>query len=340
MTVALTPSVIDTPARLVKWKVGATTRWGRTLPLVFVLAACLGSRPRPNVASLPVESAVTRIYDARRGQLVTFDAFVRRLDKADVIFFGEQHDDPVTHAVELAFLAALGARRPNLTLSLEMFERDVQGALDAYLRGTVTETDFLAATRPWDRYATDYRGMVELARVRGWPVVAANIPRPLASAVSRAGLAALDTIAASNKPWIAREHHCPRDDEYFTRFAKQMEGHRNGAAQAAADTTGIGRMTQRFYDAQCAKDEAMGEAVADAWRRAGPGALVVHYDGAFHSDYRLGTAERVRRRLPSAQLVVVSAIPVAALDSLDLTGHQRRADFLVFTKRLPKGTPK
>lgn len=316
------------------------TTFGGALPVVFVLTACLGSRPQPAVVSMPVASLVTRIYDASGGRFVAFDAFVRRLDDADVVFFGEQHDDPVAHAAELALLGALGARRPNLTLSLEMFERDVQGALDSYVRGTSTEADFVAAARPWDRYASDYRALVELARVRGWPVVAASIPRRLASAVSRAGLAVLDTIAALDKPWIAREHRCPRNDAYFTRFAKQMEEHGSGAKGSASDTTGLGRMTERFYDAQCAKDEAMGEAIVDAWRRAGRGALVVHYDGAFHSDYGQGTAERVRRRLPSARIVVVSAIPVAALHGVDLAEHQRRADFLVFTKRLSAGAPK
>ena len=124
------------------------------------------------------------------------------------------------------------------------------------------------------------------------------------------------------------------------RFAKQMAGHGSGGTASPSDTTGLGRMTERFYEAQCAKDEAMAEAIANAWRRAGRSALVVHYDGAFHSDYEMGTAERVRRRLPDARTVVVSAIPVSALDSLDLASHEGRADFLVFTKRLSKDPAK
>ena len=38
-----------------------------------------------------------------------------------------------------------------------------------------------------------------LARARGWPVAASNVPRPLASLVGRGGLAALDTLEAARR---------------------------------------------------------------------------------------------------------------------------------------------
>ena len=265
---------------------------------------------------------------------MSFGRLVREASRADIVFFGEQHDDPVTHATELALLAAVGERRARLVLSLEMFERDVQDTLNRYLRGQSSEAELLAASRPWERYATDYRGMIELARVRGWPVVAANVPRRLASAVSRAGLAAVDTMAAADKRWLAKSHTCPRDDEYFRRFSDQMKEHGSGGPSSPSDTAALRDMTSRFYDAQCVKDEAMGEAVADAWRSAGRGAIVVHYNGAFHSDFGLGTASRTRARLSAARIVVISAIPVASLDEVAVTEHLRRADFLVFTKQL------
>ena len=88
------------------------------------------------------------------------------LSRADVILVGEQHDDPNTHRLETALLEGLQRRRSALVVSLEMFERDVQPALDAYLGGRNTEEEFLKASRPWPRYATDYRPLVELAKSR------------------------------------------------------------------------------------------------------------------------------------------------------------------------------
>jgi uncharacterized iron-regulated protein len=298
-------------------------------------AACAGGAGRPGPALSA--SPVLRVYDARAGRLVPFETMVDAAAGVDLVFFGEQHDDPVTHAAEAALLAAVGARRPNVVLSLEMFERDVQDTLNAYLAGRIVEATFLAAARPWERYATDYRAMIELARAHGWPVIAANVPRRLASAVSRAGLTVLDTLNAADRRWAAREHSCPRDDEYFTRFSAQMKEHGAGPS-APPDTAALRRMTERYYEAQCVKDEAMGEAMVDAWRRAGSGAIVLHYDGAFHSDFGLGTAERARRRAAGVRSLVISAVPVASLDSLPVDAHRRRADFVIFTRRVVAGT--
>ena len=58
---------------------------------------------------------------------------------------------------------------------------------------------------------------------------------------------------------------------------------------------------------------------------------MVHYNGAFHSDQGLGTAQRAAARLPGRRVVVVSAIPVADLDVIDLSGVADRGDYLLFT---------
>jgi uncharacterized iron-regulated protein len=303
----------------------------RLVPLLATAACSLGTAGAP---SAPATAPVLRVYDTNAGRWVGFDALVRRASAADLVFFGEQHDDPVTHAAELALLAGVAERRPNIVLSLEMFERDVQDPLDAYLQGRSTEAVFLAAARPWERYTTDYRAMVELARARGWPVVASNAPRRLASAVSRAGIQVLDTVPAADRRWLAAAHDCPRDDDYFRRFAEQMKDHGSGGPSPSTDSAALARMTNRFYDAQCVKDEAMGDAVAAAWRRAGRGAIVVHYDGAFHSDFGLGTTARARRRAPGARTLVVSAVPVPSLDSIAVGPHRAKADFVIFTRRL------
>ena len=274
-----------------------------------------------------------QVYDAKARRMIPFSTFADRLAAQQVVFFGEQHDDPATHAAELAVLAALGERRPHVVVTLEMFERDVQPSLDRYLAGTISESTFLGASRPWDRYTTDYRPLVELARVRGWPVVAANVPRRLASAVSRRGLALLDTLNAKDRAFLARDHQCPRD-AYYEKFAETMKGHSaGGGPPTAADAAAMNQMTWRFYEAQCVKDEAMAESIASALTRSPEGTIVFQVDGAFHSDFGLGTAARVRRRLPGAKSVVLSAIPVADPAKGDAKAHEGKADYLVFTRK-------
>lgn len=296
--------------------------------LVVILAACSATAPVSTVAAPRAES---RVYDVAARRDLTIGELAERAARMDAVFFGEQHDDPATHRAELALLAAIGERNPNVVLSLEMFERDVQPALDAYLAGQLPESLFLARSRPWTRYTTDYRALVELARARGWPVVAANVPRPLASAVSRGGLAALDTLSGHQRSMAARDLSCPRD-RYFDRFAESMQGHSAGPG-SARDSAGSAAMVQRFYEAQCVKDETMGESIAQAWRAAGSGAVVVHYNGAFHTDMGLGAAERARRRMPGARSLVITAVPVPDPRAAAAASFADRGDYVIITPR-------
>ena len=277
-----------------------------------------------------------RVLHAGTGAVVDFEGMLNDLARADVVFVGEQHDDPNTHRLELAVLEGLARRRADAVVSLEMFERDVQEPLDHFLMGHMTEEEFLAGARPWPRYATDYKPLVDFAIERSWPVIAANVPRPLASEVSKAGLGVLDGKPAEDRQWFAADLPCPLDDAYFRRFTEAMGGHPaegEGEAAVAAQR----EMTERFYLAQCLKDETMGESIARAWtsgQAVSSRPLVVHVNGAFHSDFGLGTAARVRRRLPAARTIVVTVLPVESLETITASDEDlRRADYLIYTLR-------
>jgi uncharacterized iron-regulated protein len=319
-------------------------RWVSLAMLVFpVPVAAQGPGGAPTGSPLIPESSILtpssqsgytphRIYDTRKKQFIDFESLAARLAAADLVFIGEQHDDPATHRMELAVLEGIGRRRDSVVVGLEMFERDVQPVLDRYLSGGATEEELLTESRPWKNYPTDYRPLVELARSRGWPVVASNVPRALASLVARTGLGGLDTLAAATRSEAAEAIACPEDEYYekFTAAMGDMAGH--GPQPGAAEDSRV-RM-KRMYEAQCVKDETMGESVARAWR---PGRLVVHYNGSFHSDFRLGTAPRALRRSSGATLLVVTAVPVKDLDSLKPSKEDRkRADYLLYVLAVPK----
>jgi uncharacterized iron-regulated protein len=268
-----------------------------------------------------------RVYDTQRGVFTDFETMGADLARADVVLLGEQHDDANTHRLETAILEGLARRRVAVTLSLEMFERDVQPTLDTYVAGTSAEEDFLKGARPWPRYATDYRPLVEFAKSQHWPVVAANVPRRIASDVARTGRPAVDSLPSADRRLAASELQCPHDG-YFDRFAEQMEGHSASDSGAAVDSK-----TDRYYWAQCVKDETMAESIAAAFaKQEGRPGVVVHVTGAFHSDFGAGTSERVRRRLQGRRVAIVSLVPLENLDDIAPAGDDlKRADYLVYT---------
>jgi len=246
--------------------------------------------------------------DTRTGESVTLAQMADALAASDVVFLGELHDSPVGHALQTRMLRLLAERRPELVLSLEMFERDVQPALDRYLAGELSEDAFLAGARPWPRYSSDYRPAVKWARAHGQPVLAANVPRPLAKRVSEDGL-----------PAVADEPHVPAfvdhaGGAYRARFDATMADH--GGVDAAS--------MRRYFAAQCLKDEVMAQSIATSLLREHRGALVVHLCGKFHSDFGLGTVERLRGRVGALDVGLVS-MRRGALDPVSTLSDDDRA---------------
>ena len=295
------------------------------MTLLLALIFALQTKPAPAPAPSYVPQ---RVYDAHQQAFTDFERMVADLTKADVILVGEQHDDPNTHRLEAAILEGLKRRGVSPTLSLEMFERDVQVAVDAYRAGKTSEDEFLKTSRPWPRYATDYRALVEMAREDGWPIVASNVPRRHASAVAKAGRPALDELSAADRENVARDLQCPQDP-YFDRFVETMNSHpAPGSEKQSPEERRAAN--ERYYVSQCLKDETMAEAIASALDASkGP---VVHVNGAFHSDFGQGTAERVRRRLEGRRIAIVSILPVKDIDQAAPSAEDlRRADYLVYT---------
>jgi uncharacterized iron-regulated protein len=249
-----------------------------------------------------------RVVDPHTGAIVSLEEVADVIADADVIFLGELHDSDSCHLLQIELTRILLERRGELAISMEMFERDNQGALDRYLAGVTDEETFREEARFWPNYDEHYRPAVELARDGGLPVLAANIPRPLAARVVREGL----------QPILAEEY-APRQahaaaGEYRRRFLEVMGG--------MSEQMGWTRL-ENFFCAQCIKDDAMAESIADfLLPLSPPRPLVVHWCGAFHSDFGLGTVERLRQRMPGLDIVVLSPVKVESLDQ-ELTEEER-----------------
>jgi uncharacterized iron-regulated protein len=329
-----------------------TTNRDRTALLNFLLAAIVLSSfaiiaraqqsPHMNSGYIP-----HRVYNSGDKRFSDFESLLAELAKVDIAFVGEQHDDPATHRIERAILEGLARRRANVIVSMEMFERDTQSSLDDYLAGRLSEEEFLKASRPWPRYATDYRPLVECARAHNWKVIASNVPRRIASQVSKQGLDVARSGPEADRKLAAAEFACPMDD-YFKRFVEVMSKGHPGPDQKQPDNKQPDKkqeeeqraMMERFYKAQCVKDETMAESIANAFGQQAngqSGPLVVHFNGAFHSDYRLGTVSRVVRRMPKSKVKVISVVPVENLDAINVDEYRKRGDYIIFTlKPAPK----
>ncbi|HEX9745745.1 MAG TPA: ChaN family lipoprotein [bacterium] len=253
-----------------------------------------------------------RVIDTRTMTIIDFEGLVYRCSNADIVTFGENHDDPATHAMELAVMQGIYRYNGSVVLTMEMFERDVQDILNSYLAGEIDETTFLETSRPWGNYDTDYRPMIEFAKEIGEPVIAANCPRDLAHKASVEGYFDADWTD-EELDWIASTYEAPRD-AYWEKFFEVM----SGPAQHgdATDEDSI----YSFYQAQCLKDETMAESITRASIEY-EDSVIYHVNGNFHTGDYLGTFSRVKRNMPSADAVSIIAIPVEDLINPDLTDY-------------------
>ena len=89
------------------------------------------------------------------GKKVKYIKMLNTVSGADIILFGEFHNNPIAHWLQLELTKDLKQKR-NLILGAEMIEADNQEQLNAYLQGKISAKGFDSSARLWKNYPTDY----------------------------------------------------------------------------------------------------------------------------------------------------------------------------------------
>ncbi|OWP62563.1 iron-regulated protein [Hymenobacter amundsenii] len=256
-----------------------------------------------------------RLFTAA-GQPVAYEPMLQKLAAADVVFFGEQHNDPLAHWLELQLTKdLLRLKQGQLVLGLEMFERDVQPLVDQFATGELTDDAFEAASRPWPNYATDYRPLLHLARQQKFRVVGTNVPRRYASLVAKGNLTALDTLNATTKTWLPP---LPLKVDY------ELPGYKNMVKMFGGDAAHAAGV-QNIIQAQALKDAGM----AFFLNQARPdGYLLLHLNGSYHSDNHDGILAYLRQQNPRLKVLTISTVLQEQLGKLNKE-NQQKADFVL-----------
>ena len=262
--------------------------------------------------------SAAQFSDAKSGKELTATQLAQKLAKYDVVFFGEYHDQGEIHKSEAELLEALHKiKGEKLALSMEMFEADNQEKLDSFLAGSLSEEDFLATSRPWPNYKTDYAPLVNFAKEHKMPVVAANVPRFLAAHVAKNN-ASTEGIEAQYQKWLPKHTYAP-EGAYKDKFYAQMNSPEAPMKMPPARLAAV-------YAAQCLKDDKMAESMA-AFSDAHKKMQVLHINGCFHSDAHLGTAQKLETLRPKLKVAVITPL------ERKQKGAEPAGDFVVWFDR-------
>lgn len=262
------------------------------IPYSLLLIVALLSGGHASAQVLPSYA----LFNAKGGK-VSHKQLLRTVAAADVVLFGELHNNAIAHWLQLEVARDLAARG-GLVLGAEMIEADDQAALDRYLKGEIDQAAFDTLARLWKNHPTDYAPLVELAKERQLPFVAANVPRRYARAVSKGGFEALDTVPADQRRFIA---------PLPIAFDPNLPGYVKMLAMMGDHAT------PNIVKAQALKDATMAHFILQA---LAPGKRFLHFNGTYHSDFHEGIGWYLKRARPDLKVVTIATITAPQLKKL------------------------
>lgn len=262
-----------------------------------------------------------RIYSVKQSKEVTLEDIAGDMQNADVLFFGEEHNDSVAHFLEIKMLEALVEQYGSRTvLSMEMFDRDVQPVMNEYLKGSIKEKHLKKDARVWSNYA-DYRPMVELAREKGLSVVCANAPTRYTNLAGREGQSALKALPAASKKFMAPLPYSIASGAYLTKLNNLM-GHDSGAP---AMTGGFDLVTgQSLWDA------TMAWSIAE-FAKKNKGKKILQVNGRFHSDEQFAIVTQLKKYAPKLKTLVISCGSDESFTNPDWNKLKHLGDYVIIT---------
>lgn len=228
-----------------------------------------------------------------KGEVAKYSDMVKDLAESDMIFFGEYHTNPISHWLQIELTKDLyDIRGKQLFLGAEMFENGNQLVLNEYLAGYYPEKKMLVEiTQLWANYKTDYKPLVEFAKEKQLRFIATNIPRRYASMINKMGMAALDTLSPEANAMIGplKEHF---DATVYDDMKAKMGGH-------------VPPTMDKIQMAQAAKDATMAKF---SIKNHNEGDILLHFEGAYHSDYNRGTVWWVNKIKPGYNIKTVTTV--------------------------------
>jgi uncharacterized iron-regulated protein len=287
---------------------------------------------------MPITAVNYRLFRGD-GAKASWQELIAATKAADVTFLGEVHDDAVAHHLEYSILR--DTQTPGLALSLEMFETDVQYVLDEYLAGQINEEHLISDARAWNHYDTDYKPLIELARQRHLPVIAANPPRRYVNIVSRLGPQALESLGEPARRFLPPLPYADASPAYAEKFLDIMKqsGDEPDAGPEATEEHEQGGATehtlnpddlQRALQAQSLWDAGMAHSIA-TYLDNNPEGRVLHVSGSFHSEQHLGIPEHLERYRPGTSTLVIAMVPDSLFPSFNRKELPGLGDFIIVT---------
>ena len=273
-----------------------------------------------------------RIYSVKTGTEVSLSAIVEDMANYDVLLYGEEHDDAVTHFIEAQLLTLMFTQYgENMALSLEMFDRDVQPVMDEYLQGGIREKHFTKDARVWSNY-TDYKPLIEYAKTNSIPVVCANAASRYTNLAGREGQKALMALPESSKPFMAPLPYDTASGKYYEKLVELTRHDPITSTDSTGKQIAPVAMMGGFnlIMGQSLWDATMAYSIAE-YLKANKGKKVLQINGRFHSDEGYAIVTQLKNYNKKLKPLIISAGPDLSFPEIDLKQFSYLGDYIIIT---------
>ena len=257
------------------------------------------------------------VYDSK-GVLVEFSSLISDISNADICLFGELHNDPISHWLELELIKEFNlAKNKQLIVGAEMWERDNQLLIDeAFVHKFYDEAMYLESSKLWSNTKPDYLPILQYCSKNNLKFIGTNIPRRYARMVSRSGIESLNSLSELAKTYIAPLPILIDLNEYS--YKTMIQDMPQGNTMKMTNPENLAK-------AQAVKDATMAYFIQ---KETIPGYLFFHFHGEFHSAYYSGIFFYLKQYNPKLKVKSISIVKQENVNVLDKENF-KRADYII-----------
>lgn len=247
------------------------------------------------------------------GKKSSYKKILKKAEEADIILFGELHNNPITHWLQFELTKDVFEQvNENIALGAEMFEADDQLVINEYLGGHYNYDIFKKEAKVWPNNETDYQPLLDFAVANQLSFIATNVPRRYANMVYKEGFKAFNHLTDDAKKYMVPIPFIY--DEKLPGYVemKKMAGGHGG---------------DNLPKSQALKDATMAHFILKNWSK---GRTFIHYNGAYHSNNFEGIMWYLKQANPDLKILTINTVEQKKIDELDKE-HESTAHFIIAT---------
>lgn len=253
---------------------------------------------------------IGKIFESEEQREVTYSDLVKKLEKQDIIYLGENHENSDHHRIQLQVITELVQLGKKPRIGFELFSRDQTGYLMTFVGSKrkhkqesqkKAEENRLRKDLGWqDRKETTwgfYFDLIALARKHELSVFGADLPKGVVRRLMRQGIAQLTPV---EKEMLKSSEL--KDPEYQALMVEKFKAAHCGFAHKG--------MTEKMYQTWLERNDAMAASIVETFK-SDPEQPVVMIVGSGHVEHNMGIYERVSDQLKTVRQLNIGLKEIA-----------------------------